>query len=342
MRKSQLILQFKSGMEDVPKHFVERFMERSKLVMRAVQRCTQIDATEARARVQRFHSFVYAVFKRREVNVIINFDEIPATLSGAMSRRLRVVENKGCEVVYSPHNPAHDHRIATLFAALCCIKENGAWRSVPLPLAAIFIRCCKVDAAYNTAIFSNETGVARSEWIIDSYIPLLVDRARSLIGDPKMLIVMDAARPHISQDVLRECKLRGIETAVIPGGMTSMLQSVDTSYVAKYRQAHLEYYLTYCDTHTIESAREQRTMFLHFANLAHRDVMNSLDVLSTFNALGYTNPAGEVNIRGVPGYTFSIPPPPTAAVAPSVLAPQPRKRVQQTLLSFYQFNQNAQ
>ena len=53
------------------------------------------------------------------------------------------------------------------------------------------------------------------EWIIDSYIPLLVDRARSLIGDPKMLIVMDAARPHISQDVLRECKLRGIETAVI-------------------------------------------------------------------------------------------------------------------------------
>ena len=58
----------------------------------------------------------------------------------------------------------------------------------------------------------------------------------------KTLIILDSARAHITHRVLQAFQQRRFRVAVIPGGCTQYLQSVDIFYAAAVKRLIFERY----------------------------------------------------------------------------------------------------
>ena len=87
------------------------------------------------------------------------------------------------------------------------------------------------------------SGVITGEYMKEHFIPDLKSQLQTLGG--KALIITDSASAHISPTVLKAFQLAGVHYAVIPGGLTMFVQSIDVSLASKYRIREIANFVIY-------------------------------------------------------------------------------------------------
>ena len=104
--------------------------------------------------------------------------------------------------------------------------------------------------------------------------------------------------------ILAALGVAGLWYAVIPGGLTMFVQSIDTALAALYRTAHHRLYAAHMEGNPKVTAAQARNLFVEFCYIGHQNAVNLLDVPTVLQDLGYIDPT-KLKLR-VP-FQFAIP-----------------------------------
>ena len=88
---------------------------------------------------------------------------------------------------------------------------------------------------------TNATGVINTQYMGEHFIPYLQAQLQTVGGEG--IVILHSASAHISQLVFQALKQCGIRYAVILGGLTMFIQSIDTALAALYRTPHHNMYV---------------------------------------------------------------------------------------------------
>ena len=125
-----------------------------------------------------------------------------------------------------------------------------------------------------------------------------------LTANAECIVILDSASAHISVAVLVALRVAGLRYAVIPGGLTMFVQSIDTALAALYRTAHHRLYAAHMEGNLKVTAAQARNLFVEFCYTGHQNAVNLLDVPTLFQDLGYLDPT-KLKLR-VP-FQFAVP-----------------------------------
>ncbi len=124
----------------------------------------------------------------------------------------------------------------------------------------------------------------------------------------------------------------GAKVAVIPGGMTMHLQSIDTDFASTYKRIHHALYCRYVNEHNgvMPDAQTQRQLLVDWTFEATKEATGSIDVPEVFARLGYIQTAGQpIGLRDIPEYSY-IPateaPPIDTQATPAARPPKSKPR----------------
>uniref|UniRef100_A0A7S1NRH2 HTH CENPB-type domain-containing protein n=1 Tax=Eutreptiella gymnastica TaxID=73025 RepID=A0A7S1NRH2_9EUGL len=145
---------------NLSKKWLERFRRRHMIVLRKVQRRTRLSAEACTERLNKFLGFLY--MQPRIIRVWVNYDEMPANLTGAMGNAT-TLEHRGSRNVIISTDEKHFKRIGTLIVALA-VKQDGDLHHAAHLDPAVLIKCRKpkvVSNPKNLLVCTNETGVIK-------------------------------------------------------------------------------------------------------------------------------------------------------------------------------------
>ncbi|KFD72355.1 hypothetical protein M514_15628 [Trichuris suis] len=131
----------------------------------------------------------------------------------------KTVESKGAKSVVVKSS---GHEKTRFTVALACLADGTKLKPM-----VIFKRKKKPNVAFPSGVFVH---FHKSGWMDEDGVRLWIDnvwKKRPGHANNRSLLVWDSFRSHVTQrtkSYLNECK---IETAVIPGGLTSILQPLD-------------------------------------------------------------------------------------------------------------------
>jgi hypothetical protein len=164
----------------------------------------------------------------------LNYDEIPASLAGLLGN-VQTLDHRGSDNVMVAFNEQHFKRMGTLIASLAVRKMGDAFEQVPIRPAIIIKQASPKVVAnpHGLLVSTTPTGVISGDYMKDQFIPDLQAQLQALGG--KTLVIMDSASAHLSNSVLKAFQRIGCHYAVIPGGLTMFVQSIDTALASKYR-----------------------------------------------------------------------------------------------------------
>lgn len=199
-----------------------RFMKRKNLAIRQRTTLSQTLPDDHREKMAAFQAFVADQTKKFNLgsDQIVNMDEVPLTFDIPMNR---TIESKGASSV---NIRTTGHEKASFTVVLACTASGKK-----LPPMVIFKRktAIKDKLPPGVVVHQNEKGWMDNEvmdlWLNRCY----VKRPGGFFRQKKSLLVLDSMRAHIS-DVTKE-RIRATDSipAVIPGGLTKLLQPLDIS-----------------------------------------------------------------------------------------------------------------
>ena len=285
----------------ISRRWLEKFRKRHNIVVQKVQRRTKLSDAERDARLQRFYAFLY--LQPSAVRVWVNLDEIPASLGGLLGN-VETLEHEASRNVMALADENHFKRMGALIAMLGVKKEGDAFSTLDLkPAVLLKSKKGKVVANPHNILFTtNVTGVINGVYNGDVFVPYLQMQLQRT--NAECIVILDSASAHISVAVLAALRMAALRHAVIPGGRTMFVQSIDTALAALYRTAHHRLYAAHMEGNPKVTAPQARNLFVESCYTGHRNAVNLLDVPTLFQDLGYIDPT-KLKLR-VP-FQFAIP-----------------------------------
>ena len=198
-----------------------RFMNRKNLVIRQKTKIAQKLPRDLDHKVTNFHRFVIGMRQKHQFSLscIGNMDETPLNFDMMGNR---TVDVKGTKTVHV-RNTGH---VKTRFTvALSCMADGTKLKPM-----VIFKRKTKPKINFPSGVFVHfhEKG-----WMDENGIKLWIEniwnRRPGGIKKQQSLLVWDMFRSHITKNSKDRLSRHNTEIAVIPGGLTSLLQPLDVS-----------------------------------------------------------------------------------------------------------------
>lgn len=231
----------------------DRFMKRNRLSVRAITSTGQKLPENWQVKVEEFHLFVGQATNGVEPSQIGNMDEIP--MSFDMPTKF-TVDVKGTQ----------DIKICTTGSEKCCftvvltVMADGE----KLPPMVIFKRKTipKGEFPKGIIVCVNPKGWMNCD-MLKTWLTEVWGKRKGSFFNPKSLLVLDSARPHIANDSKALLK-KYSKIAVIPGGLTKKLQpldiSVNRSFKSKIRRKWEKWMVDGFHSYT-KSGRMQRASY---------------------------------------------------------------------------------
>ena len=208
--------QFKAG-----NHWCQRFMKRNALSLRQKTTLAQRLPADYEEKIVRFHRFI--IDRRKEhsypLHLIANMDETPLTFDMPPNR---TINNMGEKTIKIRTTGNEKNRVTVVLA--CCgdgskIKPMVIFKRKTVP---------KIINQHGVVVSAQHKG-----WMDSEQMKVWIEKAwrRRLggLGRRKSLIVYDAFEAHVTDAMKAAFKRENTDLAVIPGGLTSILQPLDVS-----------------------------------------------------------------------------------------------------------------
>ena len=198
-----------------------RFMQRNRLSIRARTAMSQKLPADFQSKIDSFREFIEKHVGEHNVTPdhIINMDEVPLTFDIPMGRSVAEKGQKSVNIITTGHEKSH----FTVVLACC---GNGS----KLPPMVIFkrktmakIKSPSVEVAVNEKVWMDQEMM--NLWLTKCY----TKRPDGFFRARKALLVMDSMRAHITPQVKDKLKVFNSIPAIIPGGLTKILQPLDIS-----------------------------------------------------------------------------------------------------------------
>ena len=200
--------------------WLEKFMKRNRLSVRRNTSIGQHLPIDWQEKCASFLLFIKTNSFGIPFDLIGNMDEVPCTFDIPHNR---TVDEIGTEDI-SVSTTGHDK---TCFTIVLCVTANGKKLKPMIILKRKTIP--KEDYPRDVIVRGNQKGWMNSEmmrdWLESVWKPKI---ALSKIFNQKSIIILDSARAHLTEAVKTEINNYSIP-AVIPGGLTKILQPIDLS-----------------------------------------------------------------------------------------------------------------
>jgi transposase-like protein len=215
--KSLEITNFKGGPS-----WCYRFMKRKNLSIRQRTTLSQQLPADSEEKITAFRQFVIEQTAKHSIKSdnIINMDEVPLTFDIPMGR---TVEFKGTQSI---NIRTTGHEKSSFTVVLSCTATGKK-----LPPMVVFKRktAIKEKIPSGIVVHQNEKG-----WMDNDVMDLWLTRCYTMrpggfFRQSKSLLVLDSMRAHISDISKERIKATDSIPAVIPGGLTKVLQPLDIS-----------------------------------------------------------------------------------------------------------------
>ena len=199
--------------------WAHRFMRRKELSIRRRTHIAQRLPDELEEKTMAFQRFILK--RRREhtypLSRIGNADQTPLTFDVPHSTTINEKGVKSVNIVTTGHEK---DRFTVM---LSCTADGGK-----LPPYVIFKRKTlpKGDFPKGVIVRAQEKGWM-DQRLMEDWLNVVWGRRVSGISNKRSLLVLDAFRCHYSDSTKEKMRSRKIDLAVIPGGMTSILQPLD-------------------------------------------------------------------------------------------------------------------
>ena len=205
---------FKAG-----NHWCQRFMKRNNLSLRQKTTLAQRLPDDYEEKIVRFHRFI--IDRRKEnsypLHFIANMDETPLTFDMPPNRTINSTGEKTVKIRTTGNEK---NRVTVVLA--CCgdgskLKPMVIFKRKTVP---------KINNKHGVVVSSQEKG-----WMDTEQMKVWIDKVWrwQFGGLRKSLLVYDAFEAHVTDRVKALFKRERTDLAVIPGGLTSILQPLDVS-----------------------------------------------------------------------------------------------------------------
>lgn len=260
-------------------------------------------AAQVAEKAQNFHEMVYRCLPM--VEAVLNFDEVPMSLSGSMGR-LRTVTHISDKDVRGNFDAGVFKRSCTVICAAGCRRVNGEWVAFsvkPIVLLKGEPQQARVlGETYDNRVVVTWTkkGVITTTSMLTVVVPHL-RASLDFVNVGRCLVILDSAKSHVTPSVVTAMWGKSLPAAVIPAGCTSWLQWVDTHCAAVYRSKHTENFRPFAQSKM--TAAVKRRLVARLVADSFPAVLGNLP--REFETLGYTDPS-KAKIRNIE-YTFQTP-----------------------------------
>ena len=199
-----------------------RFMKRKNLCIRTRTTLAQQLPADHNEKITLFRRFVREQIDKHKLTSdnIVNMDEVPLTFDIPMNRTVDVQGSSSITIRTTGHEKSH-------FTVVLACTASGK----KLPPMVIFKRKTAVKAKLpsGVVVHQNEKGWMDNDtmnlWLSTCYSK----RPGGFFRQSKSLLVLDSMRAHISEITKERIKATSSIPAVIPGGLTKVLQPLDIS-----------------------------------------------------------------------------------------------------------------
>ena len=190
-----------------------------------------------RAKIKAFGEF----FKNHSCDSVWNMDQTPVWLNA--QHYDYTIDNVGAKSVPVRTNPLNANPREKVTVILACSSTGQK-----LPPAIIVNSAAKKPRVrlLNDMLVFYQPGTSManqdimSKWI-QVHFPDPMERT-SANGTGKHLLIMDSFRAHLTEHVKQACSTKEITRAIIPGGLTSLLQPLDLTVNRSFKCKLKEFY----------------------------------------------------------------------------------------------------
>ena len=207
---------FKAG-----NHWCQRFMKRNGLSLRQKTTLAQRLPEDYEEKIIRFHCFVINLRKEHNypLHVIANMDETPLTFDMPPNRTINHTGEKTIKIRTTGNEK---NRVTVVLA---CAGDGSKLKPM-----VIFKRKTvpKVANKHGVVIAAQEKGWMDTEGM-KTWVQKVWRARRGGLGRRRSLLVYDAFEAHVTESVKAAFVRENTNLAVIPGGLTSILQPLDVA-----------------------------------------------------------------------------------------------------------------
>lgn len=202
-------------------NWCSRFMKRKGLVLRQKTKIAQKLPEDLADKITNFHKFVINIRKDYEfpLSQIGNMDETPVFFDMLSNR---TVEVKGTKTVMVKST---GHEKTKFTVVLSCMADGTKLKPM-----VIFKRKTMPKIKFPAGVFVH---VHQNGWMDQAGVKLWIDnvwnKRNGGLRKEHSLLVWDMFRSHLTNETKKHLKRSNTATAVIPGGLTSVLQPLDVS-----------------------------------------------------------------------------------------------------------------
>ena len=145
--------------------------------------------------------------------------------------------------------------------------------------------------------------VVDTEWMLTNY----VSNWERVPTDKHRFLVYDSAGAHLAQ--LVKNAIAKTSLAVIPGGLTAILQSLDTDFIFIYRHYYKLFSSEWEDKNlnTKLTAAGRRILGTHLTAMAYKKALDQVNIAESFLKRGYlwpTTDGSHIFLRELQGYRY--------------------------------------
>ena len=197
-----------------------RFMQRNHLSIRARTTVCQKLPPNFQAQIDSFRAFIEEQVNTHNVlpDHIVNMDEVPLTFDIPMNRSVEEKGQKSVSIVTTGHERSH------FTVVLACCGDGSK-----LPPMVIFKRKTMPKTEFPSTVLVTTN---RKGWMDEEKMNLWLTKCFSKRPDGffktrKALLVRDSMRAHTTAQIKNKIKACNSIPAIIPGGLTKILQPLD-------------------------------------------------------------------------------------------------------------------
>ena len=281
--------------KDMSRGWMQKFLSRNKLRVKSVKRNTPKSTEEIHANCQSFLEKLHGVVGSGAVKFVLNFDEVPMSLSGNMSRGLSSIALAAEKDIRISFDAADTKRCATVILGAAVNLETR--ESFPLKPFLLLKGSPKRESILNevydgrVAVCWTECGVITGKFML-KYAKHIAHELQNHNGgaEATAAVILDSARAHYSATVVKAFHAASLIPVRIPGGCTSWIQFVDTDLAFVYRTKHLGLYFKATPVIVKRSQKQKRHLLADITARATNAAFESVGIVRAFVNLGYLDP----------------------------------------------------
>lgn len=258
-----------------------RFMARNGLSMRSRTTVGQALPSDWEEKKSSFLNYVTDIIREKKFSMaqVVNMDEVPLTFDCPPSRTVNTTGEKSINIITTGNEK-------TSFTCVLACAANGD-KLKPL---IIFRRKTMPKGNFppDVVIRCNEKGWMSEEIMLEWLAEVWKKRKNSFF-QPSGLLIMDSMRAHLVDSVKAAARKNAATLAIIPGGLTKILQPLDLavnkSFKSKIRKLWETWMVEGLHSYTKSGKMRKATYedVASWVSLAWKDV-SSKTVMSGFKA----------------------------------------------------------